>query len=128
MSQGFTKQITTVLESGRYTPTLTDVLNISALTARSSHYTRVGNQVIVNLELTTTPTAGSAADTKVGISLPFASSMSSSRDVVGLAIQLVNQTIGNITADTTNNRAELFFPSYGTGGRAWWGTFQYEIK
>lgn len=118
--------------SGTYTPTLTNVTNVSASTAFSCQYMRVGNTVTVSGQVEITPTAANA-HTLLGISLPIASSFGASRQCRGSScmettaaseIQLGN---GGVSADTTNNRAQLRCAPSTTNNRAHSFTFTYLV-
>lgn len=93
--------------SDTYTPTLTSVANVTASTPRLS-FENINNTIIsVSGELDLTPTAATTL-TKIGISLPIASDLANSYDLNG------GGSFGAIvTADATNNRAELQFTSSG---------------
>lgn len=91
-----------------YTPTLTSVANVTSSTARPIIYQRLNNSVNVYGELDVTPTAGTTITT-LGISLPFTSNFTQTYQLNG------GGTSGSIvTADITNDRAELSFISTGT--------------
>lgn len=93
--------------SDTYTPTLTAVANVSATTARLSFVNVANNIVSVIGEFDVTPTAGSTL-TKIGISLYKASNLVHSYDLDG-----AGSKGAVVTADATNDRAELSFTSNG---------------
>lgn len=94
--------------SDTYTPTLTGVANVTSSTPRLSFANVVNNIVSIAGELDVVPVAGSTL-TKVGISLYLSSDLTNSYDLDG-----GGSKGAIITADTTNNRAELSFTSSGT--------------
>ena len=92
--------------AGTYTPTLTNVTNIAASTARALQYMRVGNVVTVSGYVTIDPTV--AGYVELGISLPIASDFSALEHCGGTArTGQANATGFAIWADAANNRAEL---------------------
>lgn len=91
-----------------YTPTLTSVANVTSSTPRISYVIVNDNIVTVSGGLDVTPTAGSTL-TRVGISLPLSSALANSYDLNG-----GGSFSAIVTADTTNDRAELSFTSSGT--------------
>lgn len=99
-------------EQGSYTPILTGVTNVAASTANTTYYHRsAGNRpaesVTVWGQVSVDPTA--AALTKLGISLPTPSNLTTAFQCGGMAgATAVNQN-GPIIGDATNDRAELDF-------------------
>ncbi len=69
------------ISSSTYTPTLTNVANVTTLTPYPFQYMRVGNTVTVSGRVDMTPTAGGAF--LFNCSLPVASSLSNSYELVG---------------------------------------------
>lgn len=114
------------LASGTYTPTLTGVANIDALTAYSCQYLRVGSVVTVSGRLDADATAG--ALTSVGISLPIASDLANANELGGTAYcsELAAQGAA-IFADAANNRAQMQWVAVDTADRPMFFTFSYRI-
>jgi hypothetical protein len=115
--------------SGTYTPTLTNSAGISASTAYSCQYIRVGNTVTVSgvLEVTTTGTGSQT----VGITLPIASNLSSISHCSGAGC-FYSATFRGVSsaiyADVTNDRATLNFLSpSAASGQATTFTFTYRV-
>jgi hypothetical protein len=115
--------------SGTYTPTLTNSAGISASTASSCQYIRVGNTVTVSgvLEVTTTGTGSQT----VGITLPIASNLSSISHCSGAGC-FYSATFRGVSsaiyADVTNDRATLNFLSpSAASGQATTFTFTYRV-
>ena len=104
------------LASGTYTPSLTNVTNVSTSSVgANSQYMRVGNTVFVYGYMTFTQT--STGDTFIGISLPIASNFGVNTQAIGtgtLGVDSSGQSV-SILADTTNDRAQLSFSAL-TGG------------
>jgi hypothetical protein len=96
--------------SGTYTPTLFNTTNMAASTAYITLYLRVNDRVIVSGRADVDPTAN-ATPTTLGVSLPVASNLASSLDLMGVA------TSGQITetcfidGDTANDRGQISFVS-----------------
>lgn len=99
--------------TGTYTPTLTNVNNVSSSTAAVCNYTRIGAMVMVTGGASVT--VGSAAsEFQLGISLPIASNFGATTDASGSAGALNGSVIGTtgggsgtINADTVNDRLNL---------------------
>lgn len=91
---------------GVYTPTLTNVTNLSASTAFQCQYARTGPMVMVSGKVSVDPTAAGA--TELGISLPIASGISAEEEVCGVAFAtaIAGQGAG-IVGDAANNRAAM---------------------
>lgn len=103
--------------SGTYTPTATNVTNITSSTPNNTTYQRVGNIVNVTGSITVTTTLAVAS--QVDVSLPIASNIGAVTDLNGLG-DGANGTGGvslgaYITGDATNDRASIFFTSVGVG-------------
>lgn len=111
---------------GVYTPTLTNVTNVSASSPLQCQYVRVGSVVIVSGRLTVDPTA--AALTDLGISLPIASNFGAPEDCGGVAFAgLVAGQGAVIFADTTNDRAQMTWTTVDTANRAMSLIFMYRV-
>lgn len=109
--------LTGLITSGTYTPTLTNVANISATTSRQCQYLRVGNSVTVSGVIDIDPT-NVTSNTSLGISLPIVSDFSSISNCGGNSTGQKNAINGEYTAtiqaDTTNDRASLLYSTDGT--------------
>ena len=94
--------------SSTYTPTLTNSTNVAASTTGSCQYMRVGNVVTVSGQVSVDPTAA-AVLTVLLISLPIASTFSSSRSAGGSAASVSNiyGEVGGILGNTTTDEFEL---------------------
>lgn len=116
------------LASSVYTPTLTNVTNITGSTAFQCQYLRVGTVVTVSGKVDIDPTAG-AALTQLGISLPIASNFGAAEDCGGAAAApAVTGYSAGIFADAANDRAELDFTTAAdVANRSWVFTFTYRI-
>lgn len=112
------------LSDGIYTPTLTGVANVAAVTAGSGMYSRVGGTVTVSVLMNVDPTAANVT-TLVGISLPISSNLTGSGQLIGTGTAI--QAWGTVRADTANDRAELQFKTADIANRTWCCTFQYRV-
>jgi hypothetical protein len=116
------------VKSAVYTPTLTDVSNItsSSVSSNAFRYIRVGDIVYVSGRLTVSATTANTA-TEIEISLPIASNLANSIDLSGVATTPSNgygQVIGDVTADTASF---YVFPT-SAGSSPWNVEFSYIIK
>ena len=111
--------------SKSYAATFTSVANLDSTPTGTLRYAIVGRQVRVSGEISADPTAG-ATLTRLGISLPFGFDVVNTTDVSGGAHNQVAQN-GEVTGDTTNNRAELAFTSSGTAVETWQVHFSYQM-
>lgn len=113
--------------SGTYTPTLTNVANLSASTAYQCQYTRVGNVVSVSGRVDIDPAAPTTS-TQLGISLPVASNLGATEDCAGVAFSPGIAAQGAaILGDATNNRAQLEYIAADITNQPMYFQFQYEI-
>lgn len=98
-----------------YTPTLTNVTNVTSSTAANCQYTRVGNIVTVFGSLAVTTTL--AVATEVDISLPVASNLGATTDAngTGSATSAIATNV-YIDGDATNDRARMKFIGLAIGG------------
>lgn len=112
---------------GTYTPTLTNVANVSASTNYQCQYLRVGNTVVVSGKLDIDPTLATTA-TQLGISLPIASNIGAAENCGGVAFASAIASQGAaIVGDAANNRAELQYISTDVTNQPMYFIFQYLI-
>lgn len=115
------------LSSGAYLPTLTNVANLDASTNYSCQYLRIGSSVTVSGKIYLDPTAATVL-TRLGISLPIASTLANSNECAGVAFASgISGQGAAIIADTTNHRAELQFISVDITNQPMYFTFTYRI-
>lgn len=107
--------ISSTLSYGTYTPTRTDVANISSSSASDFHYSRNGTQVTIGGTFLVTPTAGST-NTSISFNIPATSNFSLSGDASGsgTAIENTTRVPVSLTADAANDRINLQFTSINT--------------
>lgn len=114
------------LASGTYTPTLTNVTNLTASTAYECQYMRVGNTVTVSGKVEIDPTAAAAIE--LGISLPIASNFGTQQDCGGVAApSTIADRASAILADSTNDRASLQGIVADTTNHSLYFTFTYQV-
>lgn len=115
-------EVVQVQEQGTYTPTLTNVANLDASTANTTYYRRTGgllgaSSITIWGQVSVDPTANTTL-TKLGISLPVASNLTTAFQCGGVGSSTVVGQTGGILGDATNDRAELDFISTDTASRA----------
>ena len=121
-------QNTTVgtLASGTYTPTLTNVTNLSASTAYQAQYMRVGSTVTVSGRVDIDPTAIGAVE--LGVSLPIASNFGAIEDCAGVASASgIAGQCAAVAADTANDRAKLVYIAVDVSNQPMYFSFTYQI-
>ena len=114
------------LDSGTYTPTLTNGTNVAGSTAFQCQYLRVGNQVTVSGKVNINPTSTGA--TELGFSLPVASNFANEYECGGTGnFSTVAGEGVAVMADSTNNRASFQYVAVDTADKAVYFTFTYTI-
>lgn len=115
--------------SGTYTPTITNVAGMSAISAQVSQWIRVGNVVTVSGMFLATTTG--ATINQVNVSLPIASNLTAQSDLNGVTSHW-SALSGNppqCYADASADAARVAFtPAAGSTGIATQFWFQYEVK
>lgn len=86
--------------TGVYTPTLTNVANVTASSANPVTYLRKDNVVILSGSISITPTAA-ATDTRVRISIPIASNFTTGEQANGVCTIQTDTGTGNLTSNPT---------------------------
>ncbi len=113
--------------SGVWTPTLTNVANLDAITAYEGQYLRLGTTVVCSGRVDADPTAP-ATLTQIGISLPVASDFGAAEDCSGVAFSSAIAAQGAaIRADAANNRAEMAWISGDVTNQPMYYTFTYQV-
>lgn len=113
----------TTLASGTYTPTLTNVTNITSASVVGFQYMRVGSVVTVSGVISINTTGAGASE--LGISLVVSSNIGSTGDLAGTAH---NGAVGGyVNGDATNNRGSMQWSSSGAGTTVWMVHFTYLI-
>lgn len=92
------------LVTGSYTPTLTNVANVSASTAYLCYYYQVLDMVTVFGKVDIDPTLTATA-TELGVSLPVASGLTGDGELAGTAASNIAAEAISISGDGTNDRA-----------------------
>lgn len=119
--------MTYISNHGQYTPTLTNVTNVSASTAYACNYIRVGTLVSVSGRVDIDQTV--PGNMAIGISLPFASDFTDAGDLCGTgAGMVVGEEPIFIRADTVNNRADFNGSDTDITNHSHYFMFMYIIK
>lgn len=121
------------LPDGTYTPTYTNVTNVSANTPRgTAQYSRNGNTVTVSGQVGITPTAAGLAVTELRISLPVPTALTTgTNQIAGVAVGSIAAgtaaPAGVIYADVTNDAAVLRYNAPTTTITDFWFHFTYQV-
>ena len=103
--------------SGTYTPTVSNVANVSSVgTVETHRYTRIGSIVTVFGAVNLTLTAGPGVLTTFSVTLPVTSNLGAATDVVGTCADTTNSgRAGYVYGRAADDRAlvEYFAPSSG---------------
>ena len=117
-----------VLDASTYTPSLTNVTNVTASTAFICQYMRIGSVVTVSGKVNIDPTAAAATPAELGMSLPIASNFTTEEQCGGTAVSEIASTYPvRILADAVNNRASFKFLAGTTSNDSYSFTFTYQI-
>jgi len=118
----------TAQAAGTYSPTFTAGANVDGTPAQNGdfQYLRLGSLVIVTGRVGVDPTADGGTTTTLGISLPVASDLADSSDLIGMGT-LATQDGAVIIGDDTNDRAEMTFLAQSTASEDWKVFFMYQI-
>lgn len=111
------------LDSGTYTPALTNVANLAGNTPLQCQFLRVGSVVTVSGEVGLN--VSGAGNTQLGISLPVASNFSALFHCGGVASSVTESA--TIQADSTNDRAEMRYTAVSVGLQTFWFSFTYLV-
>ena len=115
-----------VISTGTYTPTLTNVANIAASTAYTTNYRRIGNIVdvwgLVAIDPTTTLT-----DTTLRMSLPIATNCQDDLEIGGSAANSLNEA-SRIYCPSSQDAAHFDFKPVDVSNNTWSFHFNYVIK
>ena len=125
---GWLDLISRLFKSEVYTPTLTNVTNLTDSTAAQCMYVRIGNLVIVGLRFSANPSLVAPTATELGVSLPIPSTFTANTDATGSVAQSAAQQSGRVSADTTNHRFSVQWSATDTANAAWGGFAMYIIK
>ena len=113
--------------SGTYTPTVTAVTNVSAVSASINQYMRVGNVITVSGRVRIDPVV--VGNTVIGMTLPVASNFTDTLQLAGTfaTTRGANVDQGAIFADATNDRANFQFNAIDTALTFYVFQFTYRI-
>jgi hypothetical protein len=113
------------LNSGVYTPTLTNQLNVSSSSASPLQWMRVGNTVTVSGQVDIATVAGDGRLTQISVSLPVSSNFTAATQGSGTLASDVEA--GRCQVDVANKRGLLSFASRGTTARGFSFSFTYQV-
>lgn len=118
--------MTTLLEDGTYTPTYTDILNATTITAYSTAYYRVGNKVTVFGRVDIDPTTATAVSFLM--TLPIASNIGGFGDLAGSFVNINAAPItGSIVGDSGGDGASIQFTPTTAAAQVWQFNFSYKV-
>lgn len=114
--------------SGTYTPTLTNAANISSSTPTVTSYIRVGNSVTVGGYLTATSSGSGGCE--LTLSLPVATTMTSTTELGGAAAAYINATTQYpvMVQGLTPAKADFYFNTTGINAHIITFQFMYIVK
>lgn len=126
-SDGTNWRISSLLERGTYTPTLTNAANVAASTAYTCQFLRIGDMVTVSGKVDVDPTSA-ATLTRLQLSLPFASNFADDGDCGGAAFASgVAGQGAAMRADVTLNVAEMIWIAGDVSNQPMYFSFTYQI-
>lgn len=119
--------VSTVANSGVYTPTLFNVTNIAASTAYECQWLKVDSTVTVSGKVDIDVTLGVASE--LGMSLPIASNFAAEQNLGGTGSSAAAASlVSAVRADGTNDRAAFVFTAVSLTNDSYFFEFTYRIK
>ena len=112
--------------NGVYTPTITNISNIQAVTAFQCMYRRVGDQVSVNGRINIDPTTNGSA-TSIEMTLPVASNLTALGDLAGTSACPDTNQSGGIFANIATDRAVMTFQAGSNAARDHYFSYSYRV-
>lgn len=112
--------------NGTYTPTITNIANIQAVTGFLCMYTRIGDTITVRGRINIDPTTNGAA-TSVELTLPVASNLAAIGDLSGVSGCADTQQSGALFGNIATDRAVLGFSAGSNAARDHYFTFTYRV-
>jgi hypothetical protein len=116
------QQLTNAATNGSWSPTSTQVTNVSGVVTSAGRYTKSSNIVTCSIIVTITPTA--AGTTELGLSPVSASSFAAFSEAAGTGTSETG-TSGMVSADVTNSRLKFVFNAPNTTPIVFALTIQY---
>jgi hypothetical protein len=102
---GGTRWVASPALSSHYTPTLTDIDNVTESTAYDCYYVRTGNVVTVHGSLSLTPMTTDGAEINISLPVVPTSAFTDESQLTGTASSF--NLFGSVVADTVNTKARL---------------------
>ena len=119
--------LTKQFESGTYTPTITNTLNVTSSTPIKCHYTRIGNEVTVQGQATITNTGAGAVEFQVTLPPGLTSNLAAPEDLTEQGVSYIASDAVFCDGDTTTDRARVRYTAAITGPGAVKFSFTYTI-
>lgn len=115
------------IDSGTYTPTLTNTTNITSSTASVCQYMQTYSTVVVSGQVTVQATASGACNLKM--TLPVASNFTSSGQAAGVIVTTTagGTAFGAVLANVANDQFEFRFTATNTASTVYSFTVTYQI-
>jgi len=114
------------ITSSTYTPTITNISNIQAVTPAVCMFTQIGTMVTVNGRVNIDPTTNGSA-TAIEMTLPVASNLGAVGDLIGVSSCAQTTQSGALSANTTTDRALMEFQAGSNAARDHVFTFTYKV-
>lgn len=114
------------ITSSTYTPTITNISNIQAVTAAVCMFTQIGTMVTVSGRINIDPTTNGSA-TAIEMTLPVTSNLGAIGDLVGVSSCGQTTQSGALSANTTTDRALMEFQAGSNAARDHVFTFTYRV-
>lgn len=117
---------TPTVVSSTYTPTITNIANIQAVTAAVCMYTQIGTVVTVHGRVNIDPTTNGST-TSIEMTLPVASNLGAVGDLIGVSACNLTTQSGSISANAATDRALMEFQAGSNAARDHTFTYKYRI-
>lgn len=123
-----TARLAETVKYGTYTPTLYNLANVAESTAFACQYVVLGRTCLFSGRFNLRTTAAGGTVTELGMSLPIPSVFSNLEMLGGTAtVGLIHQS-AQISGDTANNRAQVYFASQTTNNSTFLFSAFYRIR
>lgn len=120
-------QLLNTIDSGVYTPTLTNTTNITSSSAAVCQYTQIYSVVTVSGQVTIQATIAGPCNLKVTIPVPSNFTSVTQASGVMASTAYAQNRIGAVVADVTNQQFEFIFVPAGTASTTYSFTATYQI-
>lgn len=120
------RQLGNYLDSGVYTPTLTNLVNVASTVASPLQFLRVGRMVTVSGELQLTPTVNSTL-TALFLTLPVPTFFATAGQCAGVGVDQGSGIAGTIKNLASGSTAILVIPAGVVGASTFCIHFTYRV-